>query len=119
MAFGDVGGSITELVITCKSPPTGDVNISKGDALRLSGSYEVTDEFLSGRPEVFGQALASSNLNGDAIPVKVRGICIFTYTGIAPVVDGSSGVIMGLSPGTVRSPISVFGNGVGINLNIT
>ena len=34
MAFGDVGGTISELVITCKTPASGGVAISKGDAAR-------------------------------------------------------------------------------------
>jgi len=41
MAFGDVGGAVTELVITCTTPATGTVNIAKGDAVKLTAAYTV------------------------------------------------------------------------------
>ena len=48
MAYGDVGGAVTELVITCKTPASGTVNIHAGDAVKLTGAYIVdnatTDE---------------------------------------------------------------------------
>lgn len=60
MAFGDVGGSITELVITCKTPAEGVILISKGDALRLTGEHEVNNT-ASQYDAVFWQALAAAS----------------------------------------------------------
>ncbi|HIJ65688.1 MAG TPA: hypothetical protein HPP77_07015, partial [Candidatus Hydrogenedentes bacterium] len=85
MAYGDIGGAVTELVITCQSPSSGDVNIAKGDAVKLTGAYTV-DNATDAEDVVFGQALADTTENSAAIPVKVRGICIFAYTGTAPTV---------------------------------
>ena len=78
MAYGDVGGAVTELVITCKTPSAGGVSIAKGDAVKVSGDYTVTNE-TDDEDTVFGQALADADTNDAAIPVKVRGICIFDY----------------------------------------
>ena len=74
MAFGDVGGAVTELVITCKAL-IDRCDIHKGDALEHVGSYAVSNE-VNG---LFGQAMGSCSDDGEAIPVKVRGICIFEY----------------------------------------
>lgn len=92
MAFGDVGGVVTELIITCRTPAKGPVHIENGDAVSLCGDYTVTNEFCRNAP-VFGQALAAATENDMAIPVKVRGICTFRYAGPIPRVDGVSGVI--------------------------
>ena len=105
MAFGDVGGAVTELVITCKSPASGGVSISKGDAVKLTDAYTV-DNATDAEDVVFGQALASTDENGEAIPVKVRGICIFSYTGSAPTVDGAAGVLASATDGSVKAPAS-------------
>ena len=115
MAYGDVGGAVTELVITCQTPTSGDVAISKGDAVKLTAGYTV-DNATDDEEVVIGQALADSSSNSETIPVKVRGICIFTYTGGAPTVDGSAGVLASATDGTVKAPAS--GNGVGINLKV-
>lgn len=115
MAFGDVGGSVTELIITCKSPATGTVNIARGDALKLTGAY-VVDNATSAEDTVFGQAMAATTQNGAAIPVKVRGISIFLYTGTAPTVDGVKGIVASATAGKVKTPAS--GNGKGINLKV-
>ena len=112
MAFGDLGGVVTELVITCKTPESGAVNIKKGDPVRLCGNYTVTNEPVEENDEddswlsVFGQALSDANTNGTAIPIKVRGICEFPYEGedvFEPETDGSCGVSMGESKGKVRA----------------
>jgi hypothetical protein len=115
MAFGDIGGSITELVITCATPASGTVDIKKGDAVKLAGEY-IIDNAADDEDAVFGQALAAADGNGRAIPVKVKGICVFAYTGTAPTVDGTAGIVASETPGTVKAPAS--GNGVGINLKV-
>ena len=115
MAFGDVGGAVTELVITCQTPGSGAVAITKGDAVKLTGAYEV-DNQTADEEEVFGQAMADATANAAAIPVKVRGICIFTYTGSAPTVDGLQGIVASATDGTVKAPPS--GNGNGINVKV-
>lgn len=115
MAYGDVGGAVTELVITCQTPGSGGVAIAKGDSVKLSGEYEV-DNATADEDVVFGQALAAATENSVAIPVKVRGISIFTYTGTAPTVDGVKGILASDTDGTVKTPAS--GDGVGINLKV-
>lgn len=115
MAFGDVGGAVTELVITCKTPASGAVNIAAGDAVKLSGNYEVTNA-LDAEDVVFGQALAAATANSVAIPVKVRGVCVFSYTGSAPAVNGAAGVLASATDGKVKAPAS--GNGVGRNVKV-
>ena len=93
MAFGDIGGVLTELVITCKTPDSGPVSIAKGDAVKLAGPYTVTND-TSAEDPVFGEALAGAAANGAAIPVKVRGVSVFQYEGeTPPVVDGVAGVV--------------------------
>jgi hypothetical protein len=115
MAFGDTGGSVTELIITCRTPSAGGVAIAKGDAVKLSGAYVVTNA-TDAEDGVFGEALAAATENDVAIPVKVRGISIFTYTGTAPTVDGEQGVVTSATDGSVKAPAS--GNGRGINVKV-
>ena len=115
MAFGDVGGAVTELIVTCQTPASGGVDISKGDAVILSGDYEV-DTTTTAEDVVFGQAMADATTNSVAIPVKVRGIFIYPYTGTAPTVDGSAGVLASATAGSVKTPAS--GNGVGVNVKV-
>lgn len=113
MAFGDVGGPVTELIITCRTPEAGTVDIQKGDALKLAGAYTVTNATDAEDP-IFGQAMAPANDHGVAIPVKVRGICLFTYTGDAPAVDGATGVVASATAGSAKAPAE--GAGRGLNL---
>jgi hypothetical protein len=115
MAFGDVGGSVTELVITCRTPHEGAVDIASGDAVKFTGPYIVSNVTAAEDP-VFGEALASATENDRAIPVKVRGISIFTYTGAAPVADGVKGVVASATAGVVKAPAA--GDGRGINLKV-
>lgn len=115
MAYGDVGGAITELVVTCRTPSSGTIAISKGDAVKLTGAYEV-DNTTADEDVVFGQALADADDNDVAIPVKVRGVMIFTYTGTAPTVDGVKGILASDTDGTVKTPAS--GDGGGINVKV-
>ncbi len=117
MAFGDIGGAVTELVITCETPTSGTVDIVKGDAVKLAGNYTVTN-VTDAEDAVFGQAMADAEENGVAIPVKVRGICVFPYMGAAPTVDGVSGVVASASEGEVKAPGESTGSGVGLNLKV-
>lgn len=115
MAFGDIGGAVTELVITCQTAASGSVAIAKGDALKLSGAYTVTNA-TSAEDMVFGQALANADKNAQAIPVKVKGVSLFVYTGSAPAVDGVKGVLASATAGKVKAPAS--GNGFGVNVKV-
>jgi hypothetical protein len=115
MAFGDIGGVVTQLIVTCGAPAEGEVAIMKGDAVKLTGPYTV-DNATAAEDAVFGEALADADLNDQAIPVKVRGVSIFTYTGTAPVVDGVQGVVASATAGKVKAPES--GNGHGINVKV-
>lgn len=117
MAYGDVGGSITELIITCRTPRTGEIHIVRGDALALTGPYTVAHPGSASDP-VFGQAMADVNLNDAPLPVRVRGICPFRYTGsVAPSVNGISGVVAGSTPGSVSAPSQGSGKGLNVSLN--
>lgn len=115
MAYGDVGGVVTQLVVTCETPSTGEVSIAKGDAVKLTGPYTVTN-VTSAEDAVFGQALAGATEGDVAIPVKVRGICIFGYTGAAPAVNGAAGVVASATAGSVKAPAA--GNGHGVNVKV-
>lgn len=115
MAFGDVGGAVTELMVTCVTPETGTVAIAKGDALKLTGNYEVSNA-TDAEDAVFGQAMADATQNGVAIPVKLRGICLFDYTGSAPAVDGVAGIVASGTDGKVKA--AAEGNGRGINVKV-
>lgn len=115
MAFGDIGGAVTELIVTCQTPASGGVAIAKGDAVKLSGDYEVTNA-TNAEDMVFGQAMADADENGVAIPVKVRGVAIFTYSGAAPAVDGAQGIVAADTDGQVKAPLS--GNGTGVNVKV-
>lgn len=115
MAFGDIGGAVTELIITCRTPDSDPVSIAPGDAVKITGAYTI-DNDTDAEDAVFGQVMAGAATNGAAIPVKVRGICIFGYTGTAPTVDGVKGVTASATAGKVKSPGS--GNGRGINLKV-
>ena len=115
MAFGDVGGAVTELIVTCQTPAAGTVAISKGDAVKLTGAYTV-DNATDLEDTIFGQAMADAEENSMAIPVKVRGICIFGYTDTAPTVDGEAGVVASATDGKVATPGT--GTPRGINVKV-
>jgi hypothetical protein len=115
MAFGDTGGAVTELIITCRTPAGGSVTIAKGDAVKLTGAYTITNA-TDAEDAVFGQAMQAATENDVAIPIKVRGICLFKYTGTAPTVDGVKGVTASATDGSVKTPAS--GNGKGINVKV-
>lgn len=115
MAFGDVGGAVTELMVTCITPDEGVVAIAKGDAVKLTGNYEVSNA-TDAEDAFFGQAMADAMENGMPIPVKLRGVCVLGYTGSAPTVNGVAGVVASATDGKVKAPAS--GNGRGINLKV-
>lgn len=110
MAFGDVGGTYTELIITCRTQSSGSVSIRKGDAVKLVGNYEVTNVMSNDDP-IFGQAMCDCSEVDTAIPIKVRGICIFQYEGSTPTIDGVKGVSGSVVAGKVKVPAT--GNGFG------
>lgn len=114
MAFGDIGGIVTELAITCRTTQSGVVSIRKGDALALVGPYTVTNATAAGDP-VFGEAMADINVNDEAVPVKVRGVLAFNYSGdTPPTVDGATGIVASATPGKVQPPSSGLGHGINL-----
>jgi len=115
MAYGDVGGVETWRTVTFKTPDSGTISIQKGDAVSAVGDYRVNNDFTA-EDIVFGQAMGSAEDTGQLIPVKVRGIAQFEFTGVSPVVDGLAGVLASDTNGSVKKPAS--GNGVGRNLNV-
>ena len=117
MAFGDTGGSVTELIITCRTPLGGSVAIGKGDALKLAGPYTVTNA-TDAEDAIFGEAMAAAAENDVAIPVKVRGISIFPYTGTAPLVNGAQGAVASATDGSVKAPASGDGRGINVKVDV-
>jgi len=118
MAFGDVGGAVTELILTCQTPASGTIAISKGDAVKLTGAYTV-DNATDVEDVIFGQAMADADDNAVAIPVKVRGICIFGYTDTAPTVDGEAGVVASATDGKVATPSTGTPRGINVKVDVT
>ena len=97
MAFGDIGGVLTELVITCKTPIPAREH-RKGDAVKLAGPYTVTNDTSAG-DSVFGEASPRA-VNGAAIPVKVRRrVRLPIRRRDPPVVDGVAGVVAAATSG--------------------
>lgn len=66
MAFGDIGGSYSQLIITCRSRDS----IKKGDAVAFQEDYYVTNA----RGPLFGVALEDCVSPEIGFPVIVRGI---------------------------------------------
>lgn len=100
MAYGDIGGPVTELIITCEL--LDGTSAKKGDPLVLTGDYQVAVPDCINAP-IFGQAMADCPYNaiqphtGRVIPVKVKGVFIFDfnpsngwwpYVGIVSSADG-------------------------------
>ncbi len=115
MSIDNLGGPVTELVLSCSTEASGTVNIRKGDALKLTGPYTVTNVTDAEDP-IFGQALADAAENDALIPVLVRGVAVFAYTGAAPAVNGAAGIVASATGGNVKAPAT--GNGRGINLKV-
>jgi hypothetical protein len=106
MAFGDIGGPVTQLMMTCRTMPDGVVDIKQGDALILGGgNYVVTN---TGSGAVMGQALADCDQNDAAIPVRLRGICRFTA--VDRVVRGRVSLLLAEEPGKVVTFQDVMGS---------
>ena len=102
MAFGDFGGPVTSLIITCRAADNnGTVAIKKGDALKLVDNYTVTNVLADG-DAVFGEALEDCAEAGAALAVRVGGICTFSFTGDGFGPDGFSGVVGSSEAGKVR-----------------
>jgi hypothetical protein len=116
MAFGDIGGPVSALIITCKTPDTGEVQLQRGDAVKLTGPYVVSNVFEEG-DQIFGQVMADCSTKGAAVPVRVRGICDFPLYGQIPQVDGISGVIGATEAGEVvlSSAANAVGRAVKVN----
>ncbi len=113
MNVSEMGGPVSELVLTCRTEDSGEPEIAKGDPLQLTGSYTVARTTESGGP-LFGQALRGATGPGKRVPVLVKGVCVFKYTGAAPVVDGDSGVTGSDEPGMVEAPALGAGTGLAI-----
>ena len=118
MAFGDIGGPVTELIVTCRTQSTGTVAIKRGDALVLTGNYTVEHAAAAGGV-VVGQALVDRDRNSAAIPVRLRGICEFAYTGTAPTVGGTVGIVASATAGKVAVPASGSGRGLIVKTDTT
>lgn len=116
MAFGAMGGPISGLIITCKTPDTGTVALEAGDAVKLTGDYEISNAFVEG-DRVFGEAMADCAENGAAVPVQVRGVCVFRYSGAAPAVDGVSGVTPSTEAGRVLVADTAAARGLAVQVN--
>ena len=115
MAYGDIGGTVTELIVTCQTKSDGTVAIKKGDAVALTGNY-VVEHAAAADDAIFGEALAAADSNGVPLPVKLRGISAFAYTGAAPTVNGVAGITLSATAGKVKAPAS--GNGQGVNVKV-
>jgi len=116
MAFGDIGGPMSVLILTCKTPNTGEVLLQQGDAVTLTGDYEVLNTFAEG-DRIFGQVLEDCSANGAAVPVRVRGVCDFRYSGEAPAVDGLSGVAGSTEAGKVTVSSAANAAGLAVKVN--
>jgi len=115
MAYGDIGGTVTELIVTCQTKSDGTVAIKKGDAVALTGNY-VVEHAAAADDAIFGEALAAADSNGAPLPVNLRGISAFAYTGAAPTVNGVAGITLSATAGKVKAPAS--GNGQGVNVKV-
>jgi hypothetical protein len=118
MAFGDIGGPVTELIVTCRTPSSGTVAIRRGDALVLTGNYTI-DHAATAGDVVVGQALVDCDRNSAAIPVRVRGVCEFAYTGTAPEVGDMTGLVASATAGRVAAPATGSGRGLVLKVDTT
>jgi len=115
MAYGSVGGTETWRAVTMKAPASGTVSIAKGDAVKVTDAFTVSNA-TSAEDVVIGEALAAASENDALVPVKVSGISRFGFTGVSPTVDGAAGVLASATDGKVKTPAS--GNGAGRNLKV-
>lgn len=112
MVYGDMGGPVTTLILTCRAAAqVGGVLIRKGDAVKLSGTYEVTNKMIDG-DSIFGEALEDCTEAGTTLAVRVRGVCTFPFVGDMTVPDGKSGVVASAERGKVRPQLHPTGQGL-------
>lgn len=120
MAKGDIskGGRPEDFLIEVESPSDID-NLVVGDAIILTGAYEVARSLEVGRP-IFGQ-IANINPGTGAVDVRYAGLCTFAYDGeIAPFIDGLKGVELSSEPGgegRVTKPNTSPGYGVVVSVD--
>lgn len=110
-----IGGTEYWRVLTMYTPASGGVDIAKGDAVKLTSHYTVTNA-TDAEDDVFGQALGGADDNDQAIPVLVSGIARFAFKTSTPVIDGVKGIAADAANGVVKAPAS--GNGTGRNLKV-
>lgn len=110
-----VGGTEHWRVLTMYTPSSGGVAIAKGDAVKLTSHYTVTNA-TDAEDAIFGQALGAADENGQAIPVLVSGVARFAFKSSTPVIDGVKGIAAHADNGVVKAPAS--GNGTGCNLKV-
>lgn len=106
MAFGDMGGTLNDAIITCQARG----KIHKGNAVTLTeGDFCVTNDGTVGFGPLFGQAMNDAE-DMQAISVKFRGLCEFTFPE-NHLVDRNAylGLAVSLDPGKVVS--SQFAHG--------
>ena len=116
MSSNETGGLVTQLVITCWTPASGDVDIKRGDVVVLK------DDYTAGHADqaeevILGQAFASVAGNNRPLPVLVRGVARFAYTGAAPELTGQPNALStSAEPG--KAATSEFGVGKGMALAV-
>lgn len=116
MSLNEIGGAVTQLVITCRTPASGEVDIKRGDVLVLK------DDYTAGHADqaeevILGQAFASVAGNNRPLPVLVRGVARFAYTGAAPDLTGEANALCSSSePG--KAAKDEFGAGKGVALAV-
>ncbi len=118
MPQGDIqkGQNIDDLEIKLQSSQA--VEIQPGDAVALTGSFECGLSHHSGRC-VFGQVTGVNPGTGE-ITVRYRGLCVFSYVGNKPFVNGRTGVEFspeGSQMGRVQAAQSGAGAGIVIGID--
>ncbi len=119
MAKGDIskGQRVEDLIIEVEGPPS-PTTLVVGDAVVLTGPYQVAHSLDIGRP-IFGQ-VASINPGTGAIYVRYAGLCTFAYDGLVPFIDGRKGVEISMFvEGHVTKPNTSPGYGVVVSVDET
>lgn len=119
MAKGDIqkGANAEDFIIEVESPSDAS-NLVVGDAVVLTGPYEVARSLDIGRP-IFGQ-VQSINPGTGAIGIRYAGLCTFAYDGPAPFIDGLKGVeISNIVEGRVTAPNTSPGSGIVVGVDET
>ncbi|MFA7693338.1 MAG: hypothetical protein GX117_04085 [Candidatus Hydrogenedentes bacterium] len=110
------GGPISSLIVSCRTQPSGTVALRAGEAVKLTSDYEVSNVFEEG-DIVFGEVMVDCDRTGTLVPIRVRGICSFPYSGSAPEVDGVSGVIPSEEAGKVELSEEATARGMVVQVN--